>query len=69
MLLTAMYSEEEADVTAMRVLESASSLPSRTPSDETIQKGIKGFFALRKYLATRKGVRERKKALRECTCP
>lgn len=41
MLLTAMYSEEEADVTAMKISESAFRFLRRTPSDEANQRGLR----------------------------
>ena len=56
MLLTAIYSEDEADVTAMRIPELAFFFRGRFLSDETIEMGIKSRFAPGTCLATRRAV-------------
>lgn len=56
MLLTAIYSEDEADVTAIRISELACFFRDRFPSDKTVQRAIKSHFAPGTCLATRKVV-------------
>ena len=63
MLLTAIYSEDEADVTAMRIPELAFFFRGRFPSDETVSRGIKSRFAPVTCLATRRVVYNRSKLL------
>ena len=55
-LLTAIYSAEEADVTAMKVSESAFFFLGSMTSDERTQRGAESCFALGSYFSTCKTV-------------
>ena len=69
MLLTAMYSEEEADVTAKKIAESALCLQDKMLGNETIPWLRQSMFAFGTSVATRKVVRDGYEALREHTYP
>ena len=69
MLLTAMYSEEEADVTAKKIAESALCLQGKMLSKETIPRLRQSMFAFGTSVATRKVVRDGYETLREHTYP
>ena len=69
MLLTAMYSEEEADVTAKKIAESALCLQRNMLGNETIPLLGQSIFAFGTSVATRKVVRDGYEALREHTYP
>lgn len=69
MLLTAMYSEEEADVTAKKIAESALCLQGEMLGTETVPWLGQSMFAFGRSVATRKVVRDGYEALREHTYP
>ena len=69
MLLTAMYSEEEADVTAKKIAESALCLQGKTLGNETIPWLRQSMFAFGTSVATRKVVCDGYEALQEHTYP
>ena len=69
MLLTAMYSEEEADVTARKIAESVLCLQGNMLGNETIPWLSQSTFAFGTSVATRKVVRDGYEALGEHTYP